>query len=403
MVSLLEEKTKKDNRIRIAYVTSTDARDRRSWSGTHYFVAQALQKYCGEVHYIGPLNSRSEIFLKFLARTIRVATIGRKRYSYLHSVAVSKDYARAIGLRVSRESFDLIFAPGASTEIAHLDTSVPVVYLSDTTFTLMVNYNKRFTDLIKTSVREGNSVEDLAIKKASLVLYSSEWAAASAVNDYGADSRKIRVVPFGANVDDAPPGDFVTERRLNKRNDAGKCKLLFLGVSWHGKGGGIAFDTLLELERMGIDAELIVCGCTPPKRLRHRNLIIVPFLDKNKPDEHEKIKQLLLGADFLLLPTRYDCSPIVFCEANAFGLPVITTDTGGISSMIKNGVNGFMLPMEARGSDYADLIQRVHSNRSLYRELVLNSRREFERRLNWDAWGVAVGKAIEEVIGYKIA
>jgi surfactin synthase thioesterase subunit len=37
-----------------------------------------------------------------------------------------------------------------------------------------------------------------------------------------------------------------------------------MGVSWERKGGAIAFETLLELEKMGIQAELIVSGCTFP-------------------------------------------------------------------------------------------------------------------------------------------
>lgn len=46
--------------IRIAYLTFRDAQDRRTWSGTYYYMAQALQKNCGEVTYIGPLDASTE-------------------------------------------------------------------------------------------------------------------------------------------------------------------------------------------------------------------------------------------------------------------------------------------------------------------------------------------------------
>ena len=39
-------------------------------------------------------------------------------------------------------------------------------------------------------------------------------------------------------------------------------------------------------------------------------------------------------------------TPIVFSEANSFGLPVLTTDTGGISSIIRDDVNGRMFGRE---------------------------------------------------------
>ncbi len=46
----------------------------------------------------------------------------------------------------------------------------------------------------------------------------------------------------------------------------------------------------------------------------------------------------------LVLPTHYDIFPLVILEAFSFGVPVISTQVGGISEMIDDGVNGFCLP-----------------------------------------------------------
>lgn len=388
-----------DRRLKIAYVTSTNPNDRRAWSGTHYFIAQALQKHCGEVHYIGPLKSRAKFFVKMSSRAIRVVSLNRKRYKWQsHNVLVSKEYGRLISSMISREKFDLIFAPAASTEIAHISTDIPIICLSDATFSLMKGYYRTFSKLMKTSIRQGNLIESLAIKKASLCIFSSEWAATSAIDDYWVERDKVKVIPFGANIDHVPPVEFAIKNRLEKRRSTKDCKLFFLGVDWERKGGDIAFDTLVELEKMGVSSELTVCGCIPPKGVFHKKLHVVPFLDKNKQKDRDKLNQLLLDADFLLLPTRHECFGIVFCEANAFGLPIITTDTGGVSSAVKNGVNGFMLPLDAKGHDYASLIQSIYSDDLTYAELVRNSRFEFDNRLNWDAWGEAVRDAIDGII-----
>ena len=103
-------------------------------------------------------------------------------------------------------------------------------------------------------------------------------------------------------------------------------------------------------------------------------------------------------ADFLLLPTRSDCTPIVFSEANAFGLPVITTDTGGVAGIITDGENGFMLPVSARGAAYAQVIARLYQDDQRYAELVKSSRATFDHRLNWDAWGTTVKKLLDEML-----
>lgn len=388
-----------DRRLKIAYITSKDPSDRRAWSGTHYFMAQALEKHCGDVSYVGPLRSRMKPLVKTSSRIIRVASFNKKRYKWQsHNTLVSKEYGRLISSMISTEKFDLIFASAASTEIAYLSTDIPIISLSDATFSLMMGYYRTFSKLMNTSMRQGNLIESLAIKKAALSIFSSEWAAASAIGDYGVEKDKVRVIPFGANIDNVPALEFAVKDRLERRRSARGCKLLFLGVDWERKGGGIAFDALLELEKMGVSAELTVCGCIPPKTVSHKNLQVVPFLNKNEQEDREKLNHLLFDADFLLLPTRHECFGIVFCEASAFGLPVITTDTGGVSSAVRNGANGFMLPLEAKGYDYAALIRSIFNDDSTYAELVRSSRFEFDNRLNWDMWGKAVRNAIEEIV-----
>lgn len=49
-----------------------------------------------------------------------------------------------------------------------------------------------------------------------------------------------------------------------------------------------------------------------------------------------------------------------FCEASAFGVPSIT-DTGGVSTNVINGVNGFALAPEAGAEAYAQKIRGYFS------------------------------------------
>ena len=41
-------------RLRIALITALDVFDRRSWSGTFYYMAKSLQKHCGDVNRYWP-------------------------------------------------------------------------------------------------------------------------------------------------------------------------------------------------------------------------------------------------------------------------------------------------------------------------------------------------------------
>ena len=66
-----------DAPMKIAYVSSVDPRDRRSWSGAHYYIIQALQKHCGEVSCIGPLSAPLLLrrILNAVDRLIHVKTV----------------------------------------------------------------------------------------------------------------------------------------------------------------------------------------------------------------------------------------------------------------------------------------------------------------------------------------
>lgn len=369
--------------LRIAFLTTLDPRNRRSWSGTIYYIAQALEKHCGEVSYIGPITSNERLLGKVLHKASQ--RLLKKNFEYNHSFLVAKKHARIAEERLAGGSFDLIITPIGTTEIAFLKTDIPIVLVGDATFHLVHNYYPQFSNLLDISVREGNAIEDMALKKSKLLIYSSEWAAQSAVEDYHADPQKIHVIPFGANFDTPPARELVLQR---KRSDS--CKLLFMAVSWERKGGEIAFETLLKLEEMGIKAELTVCGCVPPPQFTHERLKVIPFLSKNDPQQRKELDNLFLTSDFMLLPTRSDCTPIVFCESSSFGLPTITSDTGGVPSVITEGENGFMLPLLARGADYAKIIADVYQDEQRYAKLVLSSRASYEQRLNWDAWGLAM-------------
>jgi glycosyltransferase involved in cell wall biosynthesis len=370
-------------RPKIAYLTSNDPRDRRSWSGTHYFMAPALQKHCGDVSLLGPIKPPLKLAAKICDRVLQKTT-GR-RYLYTHSVWLSKHIAQIVERRLSEEQFDFIFAPAGSTEIAHLDTKLPIVYLSDATFSLISNYYPEFSNVLASSLREAEMIERLAINKAAMVVYPSPWAAQSAMNDYHADERKIHVIPFGANLVQPPARDVVLTRPTSER-----CRLLFVGVDWARKGGDIAFKTMLALEEMGVPTDLTIVGCTPPKGVTHKNLRVTGFLDKNNPVDSDNISQIFLESSFLVLPTQMECTAIVFCEASAFGLPIITTDTGGVSGAVSDGENGYLMPTSATARNYAETIYELFLDRQLYQHLRTKCRRAFDERLNWDAWAKSV-------------
>jgi glycosyltransferase involved in cell wall biosynthesis len=374
-------------RYKIGFLTSFNPLDKRKLSGITYHFLQAVQHNLGDTEVLGPMKSR-----KLLTGILnRIGRKFNKSYNIDHSIFMAFNYARFFNKRLKGKQFDLIIAPRSSTEIAFLKTRIPILYYSDTTFASLYNYYSWFSNFMPLSVREGNYIEKLALRNASWLVFTSKWAADSAIKDYHADPTKIYIIPFGANLDEIPPRELVLK---DKPFDI--CKLLFLGVEWERKGGEIAFETLKELKNRGVKAELTICGCIPPSFFSDDDLRIIPFINKNNNDEYKRFEQILLQHHFLILPTRAECFGTVFCEASAFGIPSITTDTGGVGGAVVNGINGFRLPFNARGDAYAEKIISIWSDiRGKYKPLSVSSRDYYEHSLNWDVVTEKIRSVIE--------
>jgi colanic acid/amylovoran biosynthesis glycosyltransferase len=63
----------------------------------------------------------------------------------------------------------------------------------------------------------------------------------------------------------------------------------------------------------------------------------------NKP--YHEVQSQIKEADLLLLPSLKEGLANVVLEAMALGTLVLSTDCGGMSEVIKNGVNGFVVPI----------------------------------------------------------
>lgn len=100
---------------------------------------------------------------------------------------------------ISTANVDVVFSPG-TIPIAHLKTNYPIVFWADATFAGMIDFYPSFSNLCSRSIRDGNRMEQAALSKCSLAIYSSEWAAKTALDNYDVNPQKVKVVPFGANI-----------------------------------------------------------------------------------------------------------------------------------------------------------------------------------------------------------
>ena len=377
-------------RLRIAFATSNDPTNIRSWSGTSRHMYMGLKSFA-DVEPICPTLSRLQRLS--LRRWKPVEILTGKKFLPKHSISYSLMCARYIQRRLKGKKFDLIFAPAASAEIAFLKTDLPLVYLSDATFSLMIDYYERFSNLSNSSIEQGNLIEERTLSRASRIIMSSRWAAESVVNNYSISPEKVSVMLFGPNIEIASGKKITRPKKLSP-----PIRLLFVGVDWSRKGGETACNAMKELNNRGVETYLTVCGCVPPSEFTDSRMKVIPFLDKSKPDELEAFYRLFEEAHLFVLPTRAECSGMVLGEAAAFGLPALTTRTGGLEDAFLDGVSGFLIDSPDDYLEYVEKIISLIKDDRMYPMLCQGALNRSRDVLNWETWTAGVRSVLADTV-----
>ena len=365
--------------MKIGFYSNTPLEDKKNWSGTMFKMYEQLleQNYIVEripKQYLNALDNRK---LKDIGRIY--SKIFKRTYNYNVNIFSSKKIAKKINNYLKDKKFDILFVPAHINDFAYVKTKIPIIYLNDANTAQLFNYYPYYLGVGLLSKIETKFIEKKALNKFKEIIFSSEWAADFAINHYKISRNKVNILKFGANIEVPSNKEFLTK----EPNDV--IQFLFLGVDWYRKGGEIALQTIEKLVDMGYNAKLKVVGCIPPRS--SKVLEVIPFLNKNIDNEYNQLKAILFDSNFLFVPTKAECYGIVFCEASAYGLPSITTDTGGITTIVKNGLNGYTLPINSSVNDYVKIIEPLITNKEKLKLLKISSRKRYEEELNWEKWG----------------
>jgi glycosyltransferase involved in cell wall biosynthesis len=124
-------------------------------------------------------------------------------------------------------------------------------------------------------------------------------------------------------------------------------RLVCVGRLCEAKGQLLLVQTIAELKRRGVEVDLILAGdgdLRPEiegliKELRLENRVRVTGWISSA-----QVRQEILDARALVLPSFAEGLPVVIMEALALGRPVITTYISGIPELVERGSNGWLVP-----------------------------------------------------------
>ncbi len=113
------------------------------------------------------------------------------------------------------------------------------------------------------------------------------------------------------------------------------------------------------------------------RRLAHK-LDVQQYLSFERPMGFDKLLPIYRESDIFVLPTYMEGVPRVILEAQASGLPVVTTKVGGIPGAVENGVDA-IITHPGNANELADAIQRVILDMDLRVNLIKNGMKKTQK------------------------
>ena len=202
------------------------------------------------------------------------------------------------------------------------------------------------------------------------------------------------------------PDTNCSKTSVERHNDV--SHILFLSNLIVSKGVLVLLDALKILKERGYR---FVCNFVggETKELNGRRFIqeietrglegIAVYHGRKYGKDKEEFLQM---ADMLVFPTYYfnECFPLVLLEAMMYGLPVISTDEGGIRDEVKDGKNGFVVkPQDAVA--LADAIQRLLDDKDARQTMGAEGRRMFKEQFTMECFENNIKGILNDCIAYN--
>jgi glycosyltransferase involved in cell wall biosynthesis len=192
---------------------------------------------------------------------------------------------------------------------------------------------------------------------------------------YGHPPGRIWYVPNGV-------GENFFQHREFANSSADR--LLYVGTWLDRKGIYYLAEAYTDLASRSPGLQLTVAGCTiPEEQVKacfpaeiHNRISVLPFLAR------DAMPRLYASHDIFVFPSLVEGMPLTLLEAMAAAMPVVTTNTCGMSDLIEDETNG-LLVSAADAAALGSAIERFRSSPDLMRTLGLRAQ-ESARRYTWD-------------------
>ena len=287
---------------------------------------------------------------------------------------------------------DILFGICMSTVLYRLETTRPIVYVSDTTAKLVNTSYPAYSRLSNGYHRACDEIERTALHKCEVFVAAAKCAAESAKEDYGLPSSRVRIVEFGAHV--LPSKEELCPSAPQKDD----LELVLVAADPIRKRLDLCIEVAEVLKRRGWAVRLNYVGPDHPNLKRTSVVKWWGRLCLSDPADRQVHQQVLRRSHWMLLPSTAEAFGIAPCEAAHFGRPSIVTDVGGLPTVVEHERTGVVVPVQARAQAYADAVERFSIDPERYATMSNAALCRARTVLSWSVWAERIKEILIEVL-----
>jgi len=283
------------------------------------------------------------------------------------------DFRKKLDETLDLKSFDVIHAhywlSGLVAKQIANDLNLPLIFTSHSLGIFLDGYNKERVDC-----------EKLVMSASNIVTTSSIFEEFMISENYTIDKNKIKKITPGVDKE-----IFVPELNIERENI-----FLSIGRIQEQKGQMETINFLDNFRKVESNFKCYFVGGPSGKSGEEylqilkdtvKNLSLeshVEFLD-NLPQI--KIKELLNKSKLLIHTSKFETFGLVAAEANAMGVPVLTTNNGSLLEIIEDNLNGYCSDslIDARVNKF---VQDMLNDNKKFDEIMLKCI-EKSKKYNW--------------------
>lgn len=342
--------------------------DPHAWSGVVHSAVRALEEQAEVVRLQVP-PVQDALLDRFLAKIS-----GKMGFIYFPSDTFLATIRKSRSVRnlIKQHDVDAVISLAASKESLGIPAAVPLVQVTDSSFKAVIEGYFKHQKISPLTLFQGQVLDALVARRTNHYCVASQWSAQQLMKDLRVPESDITVVPFGPGVVPA------TEER--EQGSSSGLSVLFIGSDWVRKGGERVLEAFKKARALRPDLTLTLVGAPTQEPMDG-----VTYLPRQSKEE---LSALYTSHDILLEPTEASAGGVVVTDALNHGLPVISTRIGGIPTLVKDGVTGWLVEPEKAVPAIVDLLTGL--TKAQVEKAAAEAGRDAKERLTWGSWGSKV-------------